>query len=152
RAAADAQKVDRLQEEQRLAARALLDDLDQALEAVEKAIVAHAQQRTGRHVADAGRLDDDDARAAVGEAAIPVEHLGRDGAVVGGAPRDHRRHPGSLARLERADANGAEPARARRLLRRRPAHEGKRVLDPFRRGPHWLNQSYLGSSFLASAL
>ncbi len=40
-----------------------------------KPIVSDAEQRAARHVADPGRLDHEGAGLAVGEAAVPVEHL-----------------------------------------------------------------------------
>ena len=56
-------------------------------------IVADAQQWTARNVPNAGGLDHQHARLPVGKAAIPVEHVWRDEAVVGRAPWHHRRHP-----------------------------------------------------------
>ena len=59
------------------------------------------------HVTDARRLDDQDPGLTLGEARVPVEHLGRDEAVLGRPPGNHRRHPGALGR----HAAGAEADR-----------------------------------------
>ena len=53
-----------------LARRTVVDQLGRARE---EAIVADAQQRSARHVADAGRLDDERPRLAAGEALVPGE-------------------------------------------------------------------------------
>src|SRR6185295_6699049 len=60
-AARDAQKVDDLDEEERLAVAAALDRVDEALQAREEAIVADAQEWSRGDIADAGGFDDDDA-------------------------------------------------------------------------------------------
>ena len=57
----------------------------------------------------------------LGEAAVPVEHVVRDEAVVGRAPGHHRGHPRPRGRDDvGAEPDGREPPRARRLLRRGP--------------------------------
>ena len=56
---------------------ALAHGLNHPAQAGDEAVVADAQQRAGRHVADAGRLDDEHPRAAVREARIPVDVRGR---------------------------------------------------------------------------
>ena len=91
-------------------------------EAGDEAVVPDAEQRPARDVADAGRLDDEHARAARGEAAVPVEDLRRDEAVLGRAPGHHRRDPRPRARDDpAAEADRREPAAAAGLLGRRPA-------------------------------
>ena len=101
-----------------------------------EAIVADAQQRAARHVADAGRLDDDRAGPPCGEALVPVEHVVGDDAVVGGAPGDHGGHPGAVGEVEAAAVERREPARRRRLVRGRPACRRQRVPHAARRMPH----------------
>ena len=73
-------------------------------QAGQEAVVPDAQQRPARHVADPRRLDHQHAGPAAREALVPGEDLGRDEALVGGAPGHHRRHPGALRELERAEA------------------------------------------------
>ena len=111
--------------------------VDEVGEPGDEAIVADAQERPARDVADAGRLDDDRAGLPLGEAAVPVEHVRRDEAVLGRAPRHHRRHPGALLepRLV-AEREGRQEHRRSRLLGRRHAGDGDRVLDALRRFPH----------------
>ena len=55
---------------------ALPHRLDQRPKPGDEAVIADAQQRPARHVADAGGLDHDRARPAAREALVPVEHLG----------------------------------------------------------------------------
>ena len=57
-----------LDEQQGLAARRLAHRVDQLAQARDEAIVADAQERPRRDVADAGRLDDEHAGPALGEA------------------------------------------------------------------------------------
>lgn len=124
------EEVEHLDEEARPAAARLAHGLDEAPEPRDEPVIADPQERPARDVADAGRLDDEDARLARGEARVPVEDLGRDEAVVGGAPGDHRRHPGAVLGDEApAERDRREPARPRRLLARRPARGRQRVAD-----------------------
>ncbi len=120
----DRQEVDDLDEEAGVAAAGAAHGLDQLGEAGEEAVVADAQQRAARDVADAGRLDDERPRLAVGEALVPVEHLVGDEALLGGAPGHHRRHPGALLELHGADPDGGEPEGGGRLLGGRPVAAG----------------------------
>ena len=76
--------------------------LDQRRQAGDEAVVADAQQRPARDVADAGRLDDDRAGLPLREALVPASTSGGDEAVLGRAPRHHRRHPGALRELRGA--------------------------------------------------
>ncbi len=54
----NAQEVDELNEQARLASARLSYDVDQLAQARQEAIVADAQQRAAGYVANAGRLDD----------------------------------------------------------------------------------------------
>jgi hypothetical protein len=116
---ADHQEVDELDEQQRLAARRRAHRVDQRAQPRHEAIVADAQERPRRHVADAGGLDHQHAGAARGEPRVPVDHRRGDLTVVAGAPRHHRRHPGAGARGARPQRDRLEPARARGRGRRR---------------------------------
>jgi hypothetical protein len=91
--APDREKVDELYEEQSLAAGRLAHGVGEPREAVDVPIVADAQEGAGRDVAHARRFDDDDPRAAAGEARVPVDHAIGDEALVAGAPGDHRGDP-----------------------------------------------------------
>ncbi|MCB9903199.1 MAG: hypothetical protein H6831_02205 [Planctomycetes bacterium] len=133
RPAPDGEEVDDLDQQPRLAAGALAHALDQTLEPGEEAIVPDAQQRTGRHVADARRLDHQHAGAAVGEAAVPVEHFLGDEALLVRAPRHHRRNPAARARFERAEAAGLEQATRGRRGGVGPARFGERMGADMRR-------------------
>ena len=87
-------------------------------EAGEKAVVADAQQRTAGDVANAGRLDDDRARATARETLVPGDDVVGDEAVLGRAPGHHRGNPGALLDLEPPDFERRKQARARRFLAR----------------------------------
>ena len=122
RAAADRQEVDQLDEEARLAVARLAHHAHELAQSGEEAVVADAQQRAAGHVADAGRLDHECPGTPAREAAIPVEHLGGDEAVLGRAPRHHRRHPGALVAGRRLPTRTGEKRRERcRLRGARPA-------------------------------
>ncbi len=136
RAPADAQEVDDLDEQAGLAARRLAHAVDQLAQARDEALVADAQERPGRDVADAGRLDHQHAGAAGGEARVPVDDVVGDEAVVGGAPRDHGRHPGALASLHRSDVDRREEEGGLGLFARRPARLGERMADALGGMPH----------------
>ena len=62
--------------------------------------------------------------------------VGGDEAVLGRAPRHHRRHPGAALELHAPDRDRAEEPRARRLVARRPAAGRGLPPDPLRRAPH----------------
>ena len=94
-ASAYGEEVDELDEEASLTVGALPHHADQLGEARDEALVPGAHQRPGGDVADARRLDHQDARPAVGEAAVPLQDLWGDEALLGAAPRHHRRHPGA---------------------------------------------------------
>ena len=115
RAPADAQEVDHLDQEARLAAGARAHHVAELAQPRHEALVPDAEERAARHVADARRLDDEHPGPAVREASVPVEHRARDVPVLGRAPRHHRRHPGARARGERADAQRREEQRRARL-------------------------------------
>src|SRR5690606_4018759 len=72
----------------------------------------------------------------LGEAAIPVDHFGRDLARLRGAPRHHRRHPSSLLEAYRPHADRAEPPRLPRGIERGPVDEGELDLARVARLPH----------------
>src|SRR5258706_1746303 len=127
RPALHGEEVDDLDEELRLAPRALADDFDELSQPGEEAVVPDAQERSARHVADAGRLDDEDAWTPVGESSVPIEDVARDEPFLDRAPRHHRGHPRARAREDGPEADRAEEAaRAGRRLRR-PA-SGRQVL------------------------
>src|SRR5688500_4064520 len=90
---ANGKKVDELDEDAGLARAGPADGVDQPCEPGHEAVVADAQERAARDVADARGLDDDGARLAPGKALIPGEHALADEAVGSGAPGHHGRHP-----------------------------------------------------------
>ena len=72
---ADAEEVDQLNQEPRLARAALAHLLHEPAEPGDEAIAADPQERSRRHVADTRRLDHEDPGPAIGEAAVPVDDL-----------------------------------------------------------------------------
>jgi hypothetical protein len=104
--------------------------LDEAPEARDEAVAADAEERAARHVADAGGFHDQHAGLALGEAAVPLEHLKGDVAVLGCPPGDHRRHPRAVGgQAVDAETDRGEPAGLLGLLARRPARRRERVSD-----------------------
>ena len=115
------------------AAALLAHEVDELPEAGDEPVVADPEQGTAPDVADAGRLDDEDAGPALGEARVPVEDVLRDEPVLRGAPRNHGRDPGALAGDDAlAESNRREPARGGSLLARGPARRQERVADAAR--------------------
>ena len=114
------QEVEDLHEEPCAAAAPLAHEAHEFAKAIEKSIVADAQQWPARHIADASRFDDEHARLAVGKAAIPVEHVLRDEPILARPPRHHCRDPRARACRDRTELHWREPARCSGLLRCRP--------------------------------
>ncbi len=102
RASANGEKVDDLDQQARAVAARAPDGFNQTREPLDVAVVADAQQRPAGNVADAGRLYDDSARSSLREPLVPGEHVVADEALLGGAPRHHRRHPGALCERQPA--------------------------------------------------
>ena len=128
--AAHGHEVDELDEETGVAGAVLAHGVDETAETRDEALVADAQERPARDVPDAGRLDDEHAGAAVGEACVPREHVLRHEAVLGRAPRHHRRYPRPLlGHCAATDRRRLEEPRAGGLLARRPASRRQRMLD-----------------------
>ena len=126
----DGDEVDDLDEEARPPLAPLPHGLDEAPEPGDEAVAADAQERAARHVADAGCLHDQHAGLALGEAAVPLEDLGGDVAVLGRPPGHHRRHPRAVGRhAVGAEPDRGEPAGLLGLLARRPARRRERVSD-----------------------
>ena len=138
-ASADAQEVDDLDEQPRVAAAGFAHGLGECAQARQKAVVTDSQQRPGGDVADAGGLDNDGPGAPFGEPPVPVKNVGRHDAVFRGAPGDHRRHPGAVIQQALAVApqrERLEQARTLRFLAGRPAPGFGHILDAFGRTPH----------------
>src|SRR6516164_4569359 len=133
---ADRQEIDQLNEEAGVALAGLPHAVDQPAQAGQKAVVADAQQRAARDVADAGRLDHDRARAAARKALVPVDDLVGDVAFLGRPPRHHRRNPGALLEPGWTDHNWREQARGGGFLPRRHAPERGLISDALWRTPH----------------
>jgi hypothetical protein len=136
RTPANGQKIDELDEESRLSRARAADRLDQRSEPREEPRIADPQKRPARDVANAGGLDDQGTRAAPGKALIPGEHVGRDQAIVGRAPRDHRRNPCPLAERLRTHRNRLEEPSVESLRRRRPAARSRVVANALGGSPH----------------
>src|ERR1043166_9205021 len=78
----DGEEVDDLYEQARAAKAFAPDGLDQLTQAGDEAVVADAQERPRRDVADARGLDDNRAGPARGEAPVPLKVLARPDAVL----------------------------------------------------------------------
>jgi hypothetical protein len=104
--AAHGEEVDELDEELRASAARGADGVRQPAQSGNEAVVSDAQQGTGRHVADAGRFDDEPAGKSSCESRVPVDDGVGDETFVGRAPRDHRGHPRAGAQGQRADPYG----------------------------------------------
>ena len=133
---ANPQEVDDLDEEPGPPAARPPHGAHQLGEARDEPVVADPKQRSARDVANAGGLDYERTGLTARESLVPGQHLRRDQPILGSAPRHHRRDPGALLQVEPADAQRAEPERARRLLRGRRAGRGDLVLDEGLGMPH----------------
>src|ERR1043166_901314 len=125
----DGEEVDDLYEQARAAKAFAPDGLDQLTQAGDEAVVADAQERPRRDVADARGLDDNRAGPARGEAPVPLKVLARHDAVLGRPPGNHGRNPRAALKHQRADPDGLKQARARGLVLVRPARLRYRVPD-----------------------
>jgi hypothetical protein len=121
--ALDREEVDDLDEELRASARCLSDRPRELAQTRDESIVADAEQRAARDVADARGLEHDGARPALREAPVPREHRLGDEAVFGGPPRDHRRDPRSIREGQTARRQGREPPGASSLFGGGPADD-----------------------------
>ena len=147
RPSADGQEVDDLDEKAGPPAARPAHGLDQLPKAGEEAVVPDPQERSARHVADPGRLDDDRPRLSGRETLVPGEHLRGDEPLVRSPPGHHRRHPGPLGELDPPKLEGLKEERCRRLLPARPAARRERVADALGGFPHKLPEGLLGSGF-----
>src|SRR5262249_32527357 len=82
RTAPDRDEVEDLYEEPRPASAVLAHRVDERPKPGHEAIVANAQERPARDVADAGRLDDEHTGLPVGKPGVPVEDFRRHEPVV----------------------------------------------------------------------
>ena len=135
-AAPDAQEIDQLDQQQRLAAAGLPHGLDHAAQARHEAVMPDAQQRPAGDITDPGGLDHDRARAPLGEARVPLDHIVCDLALLGGAPGDHRRNPAALREAAAAQIERAEEARAGGFFRCGPGAGAGCVADSLGGFPH----------------
>src|SRR5690242_6635705 len=115
------EKIDDLNEQQRLTAARFFHRLNQLAQSGNKAIVADAQQWTTRNIAHARRLNNEHTRASFRKTSIPVEVLLRHKTIFSRTPRHHRRHPRATTRFEPPDLNRTKQTRARRFISVRPA-------------------------------
>src|ERR1051326_1435341 len=132
------QKVDDLNEQQRLPITRFTHSLDEFAQSGNKTIVADTKQWTTRNIAYTSSFDNKHARPSFREPAVPVEILARYKAIFRRAPGHHRRHPRAAARFEFADGNRTEESRAHRFLSGGPARFEYLVPDWIRKFPHVL--------------
>jgi len=134
------EKIDDLNEQQRLPLTRFPHSLDQLAQPIYKPIVTNAKQRSTRNVAHASRLDHEHTRTAFREPSIPVEILLSDKSILRGAPRHHRRHPRAAPSFETTDGNRTIKSRPGCFFRRRPASLEYLVFDWVSELPHFLQQ------------
>src|SRR5262249_48964182 len=115
------EKVDDLNEEERLAMARFPHRLDQLAQPRNKPIVTDAQQRATRNIAHARRFDHEHSRTPFSKPSIPIKVLLRDETVLGRAPWHHRRHPRPAVRFELPDSNRTEQSGSRRFVSGGPA-------------------------------
>ena len=135
-AAADPEKVDDLDEEPGAAAARLTNGAHQLRQAGDEPVVPDPEERPAGNVADSGRLDHQRSGLPSGETLVPRQDFRRDQPVVGGPPRHHGRNPGTLAELEPAEVQRAEPERPGRLLRGGRMRRRNEMFDEGLRMPH----------------
>ena len=115
--AANGEEIDELDRTGACGRRWRAAPLHQAAQAGEEAVMADAQQRSARHVADAGRLDHDGAGPAARKALVPRDDFVGDKALFGRPPWHHGGHPGALRKRHRPDIDGREQPRRGRFGR-----------------------------------
>ena len=125
--ATDPQEIDQLDEQARFPLAAFRHVLHEPREPRDETVSADAEQRPGWDVSNPRSFDHENPRATIGEAAVPVDHLRGGIALLCGAPRDHRRHPGPAPRREGADANRAEELADIGLGGGGPGSDGQRI-------------------------
>jgi hypothetical protein len=103
RSPADGEKVDQLNEEPGAAAARRAHRARESAQTLDVTVVADPQQRSARHVANAGRLDDDSAGPAARETLVPGDDRVVDEAVLGRTPGHHSGNPGPLRQDATAD-------------------------------------------------
>jgi hypothetical protein len=132
----DGEEIYDLYQQTRVAVAGAADGFDEFAEPGQEAFVADAQERSTGYVAHARRFDDDGTRSPRRETPVPFEHFARHETVFRRAPRNHRRNPRPLFKLERANLDRLKEESTRRRLARRPARVGDVVPDDFRWVPH----------------
>ncbi|HEY3720258.1 MAG TPA: hypothetical protein VGL41_08970 [Roseiarcus sp.] len=103
RSPADGEKVDQLNEEPGAAAARRAHRARESAQTLDVTVVADPQQRSARHVANAGRLDDYSAGPAARETLVPGDDRVVDEAVLGRTPGHHSGNPGPLRQDATAD-------------------------------------------------
>ena len=131
-------EVDELHEQPGAAAAGAPHAFDEAPQAGQKTIVADAQQRPARHVANAGGLDHNGAGRAAREPFVPVDDVVGGVALFGRPPWNHGRHPGALLKLYRTNLDRRKQQRRCSLRRRRHTAGGCGITDALRWSPHGL--------------
>src|SRR5262249_39895990 len=111
--------------------------LDELAQPVHETVIANAQKRPARNIADPRRLDHKNPRPSARETLVPIEDILRDFSLFGRAPGNHRRDPGASARFDRPDSNRAQPSRSLGLLCRGPMDFRQWMLYAFGRKPHY---------------
>src|SRR6185503_21039293 len=130
------QKIDDLNEQQRLAATCLLHDVHELPQTRNETIVANTQQRSTRNVAHSSRLDHQHRRSPLREPSIPIEILLSDKPIFSRAPRHHRRNPRPAACLESSDFYGSVEKRYSGVFGGWPVSFFDSMTDWVRKLPH----------------
>jgi len=136
RPASDGEKIDDLDEQPGAPVAGAFDGVDESPQPLDIAVMSDAQQRPARNVTHARRLDDDRAWATAREPLVPGDDRVGDEAVVGRAPRHHRRDPRSLLERQPSLAKRRKQARVRRLILGRNIALLGEVADALGRTPH----------------
>ena len=132
----DSQKIDDLDEQPRLAAARAPHGVNEPPEPLDITVVADAQQRPARDVANAGRLHDDRAWPTAREPLVPGDDGIGGKAVIRRAPGHHRGNPGALRERQPTFLERREQARALGFLTRGNRAGLGGVANAFRRTPH----------------
>src|SRR5712691_2983592 len=125
--AADEKEVDDLDEEAGVSLAGAVDHVHHLLQAIKKAVVTDAQQRTAGNITNPDGFHDEDARLRPGVALIPFEHLGSHKTSIRRAPGHHGRYPGARLNRQIADTDGRKPQAGPGLCGGWPVYRRKRI-------------------------
>ena len=105
-AAPNGQEIDQLDQQLCLASAFGSDTFNQFLQTGNETVVTNPQQRAAGNIPDSCSFNHNCTGASAGKAAIPVQNIFGDKAVIGCPPWNHRRYPCPGGQSDRTDRYG----------------------------------------------